>query len=99
EQLSSEEKRVQEAILRAQAILVDEQGQAVRQLTQDERERIENAVRTSEAIAAQKRAVDEMNRVVRETTDDITDYAAETFADLFGDTEFSWSRMWDNMRR
>jgi small-conductance mechanosensitive channel len=82
EQLSTEEKRVQEALLRAQALLVDNQGRAMRELTATERERIENAVRTSEAIAAQKRAAEELRRIVEGTTEEIVDYAAKPFVEI-----------------
>jgi len=33
------------------------------------------------------------------TTDDIVRYTADSFADMFAETELSWGRMWQNMRR
>lgn len=84
EQLSTQEKAVQEAILRAQALLVDEQGQAVRSLTAAERARIETAVQTTDAIRQQQQAIEATEKAIAGTVDDVVDYASKGFIE-FGD--------------
>lgn len=44
-------------------------------------------------------ALEKQQQQSARVTDDIVSYTADSFADMFSQTEMSWDRMWQNMRR
>ncbi len=75
------------AIAEAQSKLMDDQGRQMRDLTDLEKQRIANAVRTKEAIEEQQKAAEklgrDMERAITRSTDRAVDYAADTLYDGF----------------
>lgn len=104
EGLSTEEKKIQQAILEAQNKLIDEQGHKLRELTEEEKARIANAVRTTEAIKTQREAAEkaakEFERAWEHTVERVTDFAADFLFDrMKGGSRDFWEDFKDLARR
>ncbi len=87
------EQKAQQAVLEAQALLYDEQGRKLRDLTQSERDRIAAAVELKAQNEQIKKAQEEQKRVIDRTTDDVVKYGSDAFADMFQRNSRGWRGM------
>lgn len=98
---TNEEREVGRALYEAQAKLVDELGNKVRDLTDAERARITQAVKAKEAFEQQAKAAEkmkqEMERAAARSTDRLVDFAGDALFDrLMGKSQNFWEsfRQW-----
>ncbi len=81
------EREISTALLEAQSKLLDDQGRAMRELTDLERERISNAIRQKDALEEQRKAAEkfakDMERTITRSTDRAVDFAADALYDGF----------------
>jgi len=84
---TSAEREISRALLEAQAKLLDDQGRAMRDLTDLEKERISNAIRQKDALEEQRKAAEkfarDLERTITRSTDRAVDFAADSLYDAF----------------
>ena len=89
--------KAEEAARKANTQLTEEERKAIEDETRARERRREKIEEGEKARRDAERVREQQAREAEKMTDDIVQYAGDTFADLFADTEGGWKRMWSNM--
>lgn len=97
---TTQEKKIQQAIIEAQNKLYDKQGNSIRDLDQAERDRIATAIRQTDELEMQRKKIEgqqrEIERVVQRTTDQLVDFGGSAIFDrLIGRATNFWDTVKD----
>lgn len=99
EKLSETEKKVQLALIEAQNKLIDEQGHKLRDLTEEEKARTAQAVRTKEQYEEQRKAAEKLAQDVQRASDRVLDNISDAGADvMFARWKGESGNFWDTFK-